>query len=351
MSVRTIMDTGGFPEICEINDIKTIKQSTYYYCAAACIAMCLSLDLSQDEIYAMLNDSTVDQENWYVEPDAVYSFLSKYGDFKRTSTMNVSSVEATEWILSCMIQQKVSAPMLVTGGKHWVVYAGYQMTVHGKASGIYIVDPWPTTASLSFYAFTPYFFNEYFCKINVDGSWKNRVESFIKANTTKKIKVGVFEKPSSGGIAGTSDLSYFSKQIIQDDLASFGFNNVGFIKHGGALADGVIVEDCSGQPKYLLSYVHVEGKLKLAAIEANSHSVVAMLDATNMHIFLLDRRRIMEEVYNTKGLRISEDEITFIHDNNYSSSCFEPIVRISGLGDYNLLLDPILNVQEEGRIS
>ncbi|MDI9413897.1 MAG: C39 family peptidase [Bacillota bacterium] len=344
--MTSIIEQRYFPEICEINDIKAIKQSTYYYCAAACMAMCLGLDLSQDEIYKILNEQTVDQKNWYVEPDAVYSFLSKYGKFKRTSSMNVSSLEATEWILSCMIQQKSSGPMLVTGGKHWVVYAGYQMTPHGNASGIYIMDPWPTTASLSFYAFTPYFFNEYFCKIDVDGNWKNTVESFINANTRKSIEIKVFEKPSGGGSSGVRELAHFTKQIIKEDLSLLGFNNVGFIKHGGGLCNDIIIKSTCGVAKYLLSYINIGQQLKLVAIEVESHCVVAMLDATNLHISLLDKRRIIEQIYNSKGLQILEEQVTFVHDDYYSSSCFDPIVRIAGLGDYNLLLNPIVEKRE-----
>jgi hypothetical protein len=175
--------------IVQIFDLKTVKQSTYYYCAAACVKMCLNTTLTQDEIFSILQINTFDHENWYVEPDSIYHFLTKYNQYLRTSVISDTSIDATEWIISCMIGKNTCAPMLVSRGKHWVLYTGYQMNNSGIPSGIYIRDPWPTTATLTFFPFTSYFFDEYFGKIDVEGKWKDKVESFVPYGTEKLIKL------------------------------------------------------------------------------------------------------------------------------------------------------------------
>ena len=148
--------------ISYINEIKTIKQSTYYYCAPAVIKMCLNIKLSQNEVFTILSENTNDKKNWYADPDSVYNFLSQHNKYLRTSNLCNTSIEATEWIISSMIKNKVCAPMLVKGGRHWVLYSGYQENHLGEIKGIYIRDPWPTTESISFYPFSDYFLKNIF---------------------------------------------------------------------------------------------------------------------------------------------------------------------------------------------
>ncbi|MDR1000584.1 MAG: hypothetical protein LBL96_07290 [Clostridiales bacterium] len=324
-------------DICQIFDVKTIKQSTYYYCAAACVKMCLDTPLSQEEIFDNLKRNTLDQENWYAEPDSVYIFLSNHNQYIRTSEISDSSLDATEWIVSCMIERNSCAPMLVSGGKHWVLYAGYQMNSIGEPRGIYIRDPWPTTASLTFFPFSRYFFDEYFRKINVEGKWKDKVESFIPSKTEKFIKLNIFEKPHNGGI-NNIDITFFKKQIICDDLTSFGFSKIGFLKNGGINFEDLIIYDKNDSPKFFLTPTEVDNYMTLTAIDANTLSVIGFLEMRDIHLEMFDKHRITSGLKSRHNIDIQEKDIKFIYDRDISSSCFDPIIEVKGIGNFDLSL-------------
>lgn len=328
------------PEICSIDGVSTIKQSTYYYCAAACVKMCLNDNMSQDEIFESLKARTKDQENWYAEPDAVYSYLSEHRKCYRTSELCDSSKVATEWILSCIATTKMSAPMLVSGGKHWVLYSGYQMDYEGNAKGIYIRDPWPTMATISFYPFCTYFFDEYFCGINVEGKLKNKVESFVSPDTIKCISINIISKPANGGTS-EDDIGYFKREIINEDMGNYGFGKVGFLKNGGTdFVDCVVYDSDITRKKYLLSFFEMENALYIAAIDIALHSVIGVIHAKVHHYSLYDKKRVKKEFFKKYGKNIDSDKIFFVHKKFVSTSCFDPIIVIEEK-EFNLDLEPI----------
>lgn len=329
--------------ICQITDIPTIKQATYYYCAAACIKMCLDINYTQEEIYNELEKNTLNQEQWYAEPDSVYNFLSKHNKYARTSDVCDSSIDATEWIVSCMISNNNSAPMLVSGGRHWVLYSGYQMNNFGSPSGIFIRDPWPTTASLTFFPFTKFFFDEYFTKINVEGKWKNKVESFFQDGIEKFVNLDVIEKPSFGGVIYTMDINHFKNQIIKDDMSSYGFNNLSFIKSGGNNFKDLTIYDIYNNPKFLLTPVEVDRDLTMIAIDIKSLSVIGLLKMNNNHYSLFDNHNIINLLLNNHSLTVNKDDITFVYDADISSSCFDPIINIKNVGNFDLSLEQRLS--------
>lgn len=332
------LNVNDLPNICQINEGKTIKQSTYCYCSAACIKMCLDLDLSQEEIFSVLKEETIDQENWYAAPDAVYKFLSKYKQFLRTSDISESSIDATEWILSSMIQYQTKAPMLVLGGKHWVLYSGYQINHEGTPKGIYIRDPWPTTSSISFYPFSEYFFDEYFCNINVDGQWKNKVESFISSKIKKCVNIEKIQTSRNRKVNNMTDISFLKKDIIYDDLTSYGFSDFCMVKNGGLINENCIISDTKNKPKFLLTYAEIEKSLTILAIDIESNSVISFLKVNNGHFDLFNKLKIKRKLLSIHGIDVAKDNISFVYDKNFSSSCFDPIIKIKDVGIFNLTL-------------
>lgn len=246
--------------ICRLNDIITVKQDKYYYCAAASLKMCLNLSETQDQIFSILAKDTVDKEHWYAEPDAVYIFLKKYRECERTSDFAKNSLEATESIVSNLIQNNKPFPMLISHGKHWVVYVGYQLDENGKPTGIYIKDPWPTTASLSFFPFSNYFFNEYFNFIEVNGKMKNKVESFYLAKTNKCITIDIFNKPSGGGM-NLQDISFFKNEILNNDFKKYGLPKISMPKYGGNDLEDIVIYDKSMNMKFYLTFAELNTSL------------------------------------------------------------------------------------------
>ena len=324
------MLSSALPCLCNIDKIETIKQSTYYHCSAACIKMCTNTKLSQDKIYEILHEKTVDKETWYADPDSVYDFLKSYLSIDRTSNEIMDSKTATEKIISSYLFKKLSAPMLVLGGKHWVLYSGYQMDNKGELKGIYIRDPWPTAATLTFYPFSPYFFDEYFCKINVAGSLEGRVESFVAEGDMKKIDIHTIDKPHNGGALPSKDILYFKDDIIHDDLVSYGFSYIRFLKNGGAMLPDCIVKNNEDETKFLLSFLEVNGQLSLVAVDVENRLVVGMTDIDFDSGRWYNKKDIVQEYESLYGKDINEDEVEYIYDNRYCRSCFDPLVRIHG---------------------
>lgn len=318
------------PCVCNIDNIATVKQSTYYHCAAACIKMCTGLDLSQEDVYKVLHEQTVDKDTWYAEPDSVFNFLKEYMPIARTSQEAIDSKTATEKIISSFLFRKLSAPMLVMGGKHWVLYSGYQMDERGELKGIYIRDPWPTSAPLTFYPFSPYYFDEYFCKINVSGNMEGRVESFVSENIDNKISIRVIDKPQNGGSFATKDILFFKNDIIQEDLQNFGFNGIRFIKNGGALLPDCIVKGSQNEDKYVLSFLEINDQLTMVAIDVKRTMVIGVSTIDFTHSRWYNKKEIAREYQNLYGDSVDEESISYIYDQNFCKSCLEPIISING---------------------
>lgn len=335
-------------QMCVIDDIKTIKQDTYYYCAAACVKMCLNEDRSQDVIFEKLKENTKDKNNWYADPSSVYTYLSKKIKCKRLSDMECDSFIATEKILSCIASTKLSAPMLVSKGKHWVLYSGYQLDDNGFAKGIYVRDPWPTTTSITFYPFGKYFFNEYFSYIDVDGDMKGKVEAFISDNTIDCIKIKKIEaKPGYGGGMAIMDVSCFIDDIIDEDMHNFGFKDYRRIKGGGAYFDNTLVYDeQSDAPKYLLTFIEVNNQLSIAAVDITDRTIIAIIAATSDHYDLFSSESVADKINTKYGVKISRDDVRFIEDEKYSTSCFAPCIDVQGIGRFNLALDELYMYSE-----
>ena len=321
--------------ICHLNDIMTIKQSKYYYCAAASLKMCLNLKESQDEIFNKLELDTKDKENWYAEPDAVYKYLKNYGHFKRTSEFVNNSIDATENIISSLLQNNLSYPMLVSHGKHWVVYAGYQMNENGQPTGIYIKDPWPTTATLSFFPFSDYFFSDYFNIIDVEGCMKNKVESFIPENVNKCISLDVFKKAKGGGVR-VSDIECFKNEIIINDLKSFGISNISEPRYGGGIIDDILVYDKNMNEKFYLSFMELNNSLIISAIEIGTLLTIGFIYANIEHINLFSYDNIATKLNETR------ENIKFIYDEKLCNSCFTPLIKCK-----NKLYDLSLDIKYE----
>ena len=337
-----IVKIGGYmiPDICEIKNIATIKQKTYYYCAAACIKMCTETKMEQSDIFKTLAKATKDKENWYAEPNAVFEFLLNHDKYIRISDISETSLDATEWLLSNMIKNKAVAPMLVSAGKHWVVYSGYQMQPTGEPTGIYVRDPWPTTSELSFYPFCEYFFNIYFCNINVPGNWYNRIESFVNENVKKTVNINPLKKPQYGGKIEKNDISYFKNQIIMDDLKAYGFNNVELIKNGGTMAEDIIIHNIFKEPAFLLAYTSINEKLSITAIDINSANVIAILKNVGFsYNELFNKNQLLNNLYERYKIKVLPDDIIFVYDSNFSPSFFAPIVLVRGYGNFDLSLN------------
>lgn len=326
--------------MCTIDNLLTIKQETYYYCAAACLKMCIQSRKSQDEIFAVLKKRTKDKDNWYAEPDAVYSYLQEYMDCDRLSELDMSSLEATEKILSCIATTKTSAPMLVSSGKHWVLYSGYQMDENGNAKGIYVRDPWPTASILTFYPFCNYFFDEVFCEINVEGKFEGKHEAYVSKKTIDCIKIEKISKPQYGGTMTSREALYFKDDIINGDLKNYGFSKIGKLKAGGAnFEDCIIIDEENNMPKYLLSYVEINNELSIVAIDIAFHIVVAITTATKMQYDLYSNSRIKKFVKEKYNKVIDNDDIKFLYSKKKSMSCFDPYICISNIGSFTLNLE------------
>lgn len=330
------METRVSPEICKICDIDTIKQQRYYFCAAACLKMCLNLDIDQEVIYQELNSKTEDKDSWYADPNSVYYFLNKYGNYKRLSNLTTTTKEATEWILSNLIHNDSPGPMLVSHGKHWVVYAGYQMTMDGKPSGLYVKDPWPSTVSLQFFPFSDYFFDEYFTLINVPGPLKDKTESFIQEDVSKCINIEIDRKPKYGGMKSFSEIEDFKNDILIEDLNRFGFNNYRLIKNGGVGIEDIEIFDFDNNPKFILTFVEVNDSLTVSVIDSKTYSVIGMMEYDDSQFKLYNKYLVKKELKEIYEIDIDIDKIRYIYDKSICNSCFEPVIKI-GESYFNIL--------------
>lgn len=324
--------------ICKINDVSTIKQKKYYYCAAACIKMALNLEDTQDEIFNELQNLTIDKQNWYADPDSVFYYLSKYNSLKRTSDFVSSSIQATENIISSLIKNENCYPMLISHGKHWVVYVGYQMNNSGTPTGIYIKDPWPTTTALSFFPFTDYFFTDYFNTISVEGPMKNKVETFLPSNSDNCVSLEIFKKPLAGGFTH-QNISYFKKDILLNDLHSFGLRDINFPKSGGGLLNDITVYDINMQEKYFLSFLEINEELVISAIEIQSLLTIGFIYANMNHVDMFNKSLIAKKITG------DENDIDFVYIEKYCNSCFTPLIKY-GSKLYDLSLSTSYTYEE-----
>ncbi len=331
-------------QMCIIDDIKTVKQETYYYCAAACIKMCLKDEKEQEEIFNELKERTKDKENWYADPGAVYSYLAERIDCDRLSELVRDSFEAAEKIVSCIASTRFSAPMLVSKGKHWVLYSGYQLDDAGYAKGIYIRDPWPTTTGLTFYPFGKYFFDEYFGAIDAEGEMKGKIEAFVSKGMCDCVKIKkIPAKPQyGGGVLAIMDVSCFIDDIINEDMHSFGFKNFKRIRGGGAYFDNCLVyEDITYKPKYLLTFLEINEQLSIAAINVDDRSIIAIIAVNTEEYDLYSMECIAQKLKNRYNIDISKESLRFVEDKRFSISCFAPCIDVPGLGRVNLSLDKV----------
>jgi len=317
-------------EICKICNIRTIKQKKYYYCAAASLKMSLNINNSQDDIYEELHASTKNKNEWYVDPDSIFAFLIKYGNYKKLSDISPSSVDATEWIVSNLIKNDSCAPMLVSSGKHWVVYAGYQMNLDGEPTGIYIKDPWPSTVSLNFFPFSNYFFDEYFTPISIPGPFENKVESFVPKNVSKLVSVGIYEKPKYGGLNSINDIKHFKKDIIAEDLERFGFINFEIVKNGGIGTDDIVINDLKDKPRFMLSFIELHDELMVSAIDLKNYSIIGLMEFNQINFKLFDKQFVKEVLKNKYNEDVEIGCIRYVYDKKYCNSCFTPLVKARG---------------------
>ena len=172
---------------------------------------------------------------------------------------------------------------------------------------------------------------------------KGKVEAFISDKTIDCIRIKKIEsKPGYGGGRGIMDVSYFIDDIIDEDMQTFGFKDYRKIRGGGAYFDNCLVyDDLSGDPKYLLTFLEVNSQLSIAAVDIADRTIIAIITATSRHYDLFSTDSIADKINKKYGVNISKDQVRFIEDERYSTSCFAPCIDIKGIGRFNLELEEL----------
>lgn len=258
---------------------------------------------------------------WYADPNSVYTFINDYNKVERLSSLCDDSKTATEYIISNLISNKTNSLMLVSSGRHWVTYVGYQTDKIGNPTGIYIKDPWPTTESLSFYPFTSFFFEKYYNKINVEGSMNNKIEGFVNAGTKHDIFINTISKPTLGG--NVAEVSYFKKDLIISDLLKFGIIPLGY-EENTELED-ITIKNLASEDSYVLSFINTNTGTHMVAIEINTYSIISLLKMKEIH-FNLFNKKFINDMFKMSD---KNNKAEFIYDSTLCNSIFTPLIKFN----------------------
>lgn len=175
--------------MCYIDSSEVIKQVTNCDCASACAKMCTGDSRNLKLIDEELKRLTIDRNNWEVDPEAMYMYLSNHFEIERLSSYNFNQKKALEKLLSSFACSGKGSPILIYKGRHWVFFNGYMLSETGEPIGIFIRDPNPEAADLIYYPFDEYFLKSVFIPIKTEGYLNGKFEAFFFRNTIDCITI------------------------------------------------------------------------------------------------------------------------------------------------------------------
>lgn len=223
----------------EVVDVQRITQETYKWCAPACAQMLLhslGIERTQQSIWDETRALASDPTKWFTDPDALATYLAQFDAIKAKVSIDDVPSEGLETVFSRLIRvldrQTLPAPILIYGGKHWVLFIGIEgefldaSRESARVSAIWVADPSRGTSGLDVYPIGDWFRNSFFTPVIIPGPWSGKLVAVTDASADRLAVVELAQSPRPpGGGAGIKLTLADISEVLAEDIAHFALGN------------------------------------------------------------------------------------------------------------------------------